>query len=120
MYFRTMQFRRLLPNALTMGNLLSGVLVIVGLFIWPFGGQMNSINNDSLLEFGALSTSLYGQGMLTLSWIWILGQVCDLLDGMAARWTQTSGPMGVQLDSMADLVSSGVAPAVVGIAFMHA
>jgi CDP-diacylglycerol--serine O-phosphatidyltransferase len=120
MYFRTMQFRRLLPNALTMGNLLSGVLVIVGLIIWPLDGQINSMNGDQLLEFGALSPSLYGQGMLTLSWIWILGQVCDLLDGIAARWTKTAGPMGVQLDSLADLVSSGIAPSVVGIAFMHA
>ena len=119
MYFRTMQVRRYLPNALTMGNLLSGVLVIIGLFIWPYGAQLNEFQGAQISEIGALSQRLHGQGMLALALIWIAGQLCDLLDGIAARWAKTEGPMGIQLDSMADLVSSGIAPAVAGIAFLH-
>ena len=102
-----------------MGNLLSGVLVIIGLFIWPYGTQLNEFQGAQISEIGALSQRLHGQGMLALALIWIAGQLCDLLDGIAARWAKTEGPMGIQLDSMADLVSSGIAPAVAGIAFLH-
>ena len=39
---------------------------------------------------------------------------CDVLDGTVARWRQRSSPYGADLDSLADIVSFGVAPAVVG------
>lgn len=39
---------------------------------------------------------------------------CDVLDGSVARWRQRSSPYGADLDSLADIVSFGVAPAVVG------
>ena len=39
--------------------------------------------------------------------------VFDMLDGRAARWLGADSRFGVQLDSLADLVSFGVAPAVV-------
>src|SRR5436305_7978496 len=38
--------------------------------------------------------------------------VFDMLDGRAARWLGADSRFGVQLDSLADLVSFGVAPAV--------
>ncbi len=38
--------------------------------------------------------------------------VFDVLDGRIARWRQTSSPMGQELDSLADVISFGVAPAV--------
>lgn len=38
----------------------------------------------------------------------------DALDGMVARWRRRSSPLGADLDSLADVVSFGVAPAVVG------
>lgn len=39
--------------------------------------------------------------------------VCDGLDGSVARLTRTQSAFGVQLDSLCDMVSFGVAPAVV-------
>ena len=39
----------------------------------------------------------------------------DLLDGRVARWRHNASPMGRELDSLADVISFGVAPA--GIAF---
>ena len=39
--------------------------------------------------------------------------VFDMLDGRAARWLGADSRFGVQLDSLADLVSFGLAPAVV-------
>ncbi len=38
--------------------------------------------------------------------------VCDVLDGSVARWRHKSSPYGADLDSLADIVSFGVAPAV--------
>lgn len=40
--------------------------------------------------------------------------VCDAADGMVARWRHRSSPYGADLDSLADIVSFGVAPAVIG------
>jgi CDP-diacylglycerol---serine O-phosphatidyltransferase len=38
----------------------------------------------------------------------------DVLDGRIARWRQKSSGMGRELDSLADVISFGVAPAVIG------
>lgn len=42
--------------------------------------------------------------------------VFDILDGRIARWRQTSSAMGRELDSLADVISFGVAPAVLAYA----
>jgi CDP-diacylglycerol---serine O-phosphatidyltransferase len=42
--------------------------------------------------------------------------VFDYLDGRVARWRRKQSALGAQLDSLADLISFGVAPAVVGYA----
>ncbi len=44
-----------------------------------------------------------------------LAGLFDLLDGRIARWRHRASPMGRELDSLADVISFGVAPA--GIAF---
>jgi CDP-diacylglycerol---serine O-phosphatidyltransferase len=44
-----------------------------------------------------------------------LALVLDVLDGRIARWRHQASPMGRELDSLADVISFGVAPA--GIAF---
>jgi CDP-diacylglycerol--serine O-phosphatidyltransferase len=40
----------------------------------------------------------------------------DALDGRVARWRRENSPMGRELDSLADVISFGVAPAVIGYA----
>ena len=42
----------------------------------------------------------------------VASAVCDFFDGFAARLLKQSSPLGVQLDSLADMVSFGVVPAV--------
>ena len=44
-----------------------------------------------------------------------LAFIFDVLDGRIARWRHAASPMGRELDSLADVISFGVAPA--GIAF---
>jgi CDP-diacylglycerol---serine O-phosphatidyltransferase len=40
--------------------------------------------------------------------------VFDVLDGRIARWRQKTSGLGRELDSLADIISFGVAPAVIG------
>ena len=42
--------------------------------------------------------------------------VFDILDGRIARWRQKTSAMGRELDSLADVISFGVAPAVIAYA----
>lgn len=39
--------------------------------------------------------------------------IFDVLDGRIARWRQTTSAMGRELDSLADVISFGIAPAVI-------
>lgn len=41
----------------------------------------------------------------------VLALVFDVLDGRIARWRHRASPMGRELDSLADVISFGVAPA---------
>ena len=41
----------------------------------------------------------------------------DVMDGRVARWRHQSSPMGRELDSLADVISFGVAPAALAFAF---
>ncbi|WP_284614363.1 CDP-diacylglycerol--serine O-phosphatidyltransferase [Aquabacterium humicola] len=45
-----------------------------------------------------------------------LALVFDVLDGRIARWRQRSSAMGRELDSLADVISFGVAPAAIAYA----
>lgn len=55
-----------------------------------------------------------------LIWIWTamallpLAGLFDFFDGRVARWRRRHSALGAQLDSLADLISFGVAPAVLG------
>jgi CDP-diacylglycerol--serine O-phosphatidyltransferase len=46
-----------------------------------------------------------------------LALIFDILDGRVARWRQKASAMGRELDSLSDVISFGVAPAVVGYGF---
>ncbi len=41
-----------------------------------------------------------------------LALILDMLDGRIARLTKTEGPFGVEFDSLADVISFGIAPAI--------
>src|SRR5262245_57165279 len=49
---------------------------------------------------------IYGAGLLVVAAL-----VLDVLDGRIARWRHRASPLGRELDSLADVVSFGVAPA---------
>ena len=61
--------------------------------------------------FFAIISALNGEFILA-SWAIVVAGVFDGLDGAVARLTNTSSSFGVQMDSLSDVISFGVAPAV--------
>ena len=51
--------------------------------------------------------------LVTASFFVFTGIFFDFFDGLAARWLKAQSEVGLQLDSLADVITSGVAPAVV-------
>lgn len=70
----------------------------------------NSITILNLVS-GLISIYLSFQGFLYYAVLFILlGALFDFFDGLAARALEVNSKIGVQLDSLADLISFGVAP----------
>ena len=60
---------------------------------------------------GFLAIMNAGQGKIEMAaWFVILAAIFDSLDGVMARITRSSSKFGVELDSLADVVSFGAAP----------
>ena len=76
-----------MPNMLTLANLVAGALAVV----------VALRHHNYELSF----------------WLIVAAAVCDFFDGFAARLLKQQSPLGVQLDSLADDISFGLAPAVV-------
>ena len=81
-----------IPNAITSMNLLSGILGVI--------------------------CALDGRMDMALA-LMILAAVFDFFDGMAARALGVSGDIGKELDSLSDMVSFGVLPALMLMACMQ-
>jgi len=80
----------LLPSILTLGNLSCGFYALVAVY------------ND---EYVAAAVAI------------LLALVFDYLDGGVARMTGATSDLGIELDSLADLVSFGVAPGLLAYVF---
>ncbi len=83
---RDIPFRMLLPNILTLLAICSGLTAI-----------RFAIEGRIELSLGAI----------------ILAAILDGIDGRVARFLKSSSPFGAQMDSLADFVNFGVAPAMV-------
>lgn len=72
----------------------------------------NLITSCNLL-CGCMAIFFGLQGQVDLACIFIIaGAVFDFFDGMTARALGISGPIGKELDSLADAVSFGIAPSI--------
>ena len=73
----------------------------------------NAITSMNLLS-GCFATILALNGNFKTAFLCIIaGAVCDFCDGLAARALKAYSPMGKELDSLADMVTFGVAPAMI-------
>lgn len=115
---RRLRSLAILPTLITLGNLLCGFAAIhFGLrAMYDLGaGSATSLMpplNPSILERMLPSPLSVGAGLI------VLGMILDLFDGLIARVTRSTTNFGGQLDSLADVVTCGVAPATLMIAFM--
>ena len=82
-----------LPNLLTAGNLFCGFVALT-----------------KIVDADPNSLEYFGQIKLALAFI-LLACIFDLFDGRVARMAGVESPFGREFDSLADLVSFGVAPA---------
>lgn len=85
-----MSVKKHIPNAITCCNLFSGCI--------------------------SCTMAVQGEFVWALAFI-VLGAVFDFFDGMAARLLKVSSPMGVEMDSLADDVTFGFAPALMIFCF---
>lgn len=81
-----MNWKAFVPNTITLLNLCCGFVAIICAF-------------QEKLEYTAI--------------FMVLGAVLDFFDGMTARALGVTGELGKQLDSLADVVTFGVAPGVI-------
>ncbi|MCL6446156.1 MAG: CDP-diacylglycerol--serine O-phosphatidyltransferase, partial [Alicyclobacillus sp.] len=65
-----------------------------------------------VLGFLALLLATQGQGSRAALLV-VLGMALDGLDGRAARWLHAESQFGKELDSLSDIVTFGVAPALI-------
>ncbi|MDX1564581.1 MAG: phosphatidylcholine/phosphatidylserine synthase [Phycisphaeraceae bacterium] len=84
-----------LPTLLTLGNLLCGFAAIF------YAGRDPNVRHI----FPAFTPLSIAAGFI------FVGMVFDALDGRVARMTRNTSDLGEQLDSLADMVCCGVAPA---------
>ncbi len=98
-----------LPNLLTLGNLFCGCMAIAySLTALPYYTFKINAYGPPSYEW------VYGVRQLYFAGIFIvLGAVCDLLDGFTARALKVFSPIGKDLDSLADVVTFGVAPSMI-------
>jgi len=94
-----------LPTLVTLGNVLAGLLAISYL-VDAWGKPVGSPEQEHLWAKAA--------------WVIFIGMVCDALDGRVARLTGTASAFGAELDSLADVVTFGVAPALLAKSVAHA
>jgi CDP-diacylglycerol--serine O-phosphatidyltransferase len=91
----------LLPNLMTAGNLCCGFLAVLSVFY----GVMEASKNGT---YNFIEAKKYYEMAILL----IFGScIFDLLDGRMARLTGQDSPFGREFDSLADIVSFGMAPA---------
>ncbi|MBU4340312.1 MAG: CDP-alcohol phosphatidyltransferase family protein, partial [Euryarchaeota archaeon] len=70
----------------------------------------------ALLGFGSIIMTFSGQPDAALVLI-LAAVIADAADGAVARWSGC-GVLGANLDSLADIISFGVAPAVAALVFL--
>ena len=98
----------LLPNLMTAGNLVCGFAAALKIVE---GTLIKAAAADQGPEAMAHATELFVSKVHFAIWLILASCVFDLLDGRLARLGGTDSDFGREFDSLADIVSFGVAPA---------
>src|SRR3982751_2497532 len=109
-----------IPNLFTLLNLLFGCIAIVYIVqpgLVPLYNTADLTLMPDVTELGTQYISIPEQMFMASLFIG-LAAVVDFLDGFVARWLKASSAIGAQLDSLADVVSFGVAPSMIVYQFL--
>ncbi len=102
--------RAAIPNIFTLLNLFFGCMAIV----YALQNTIDIVYTKEGEQFVKLEENIY------LASIFIgLAGIADFLDGLIARLLKVPSEMGKQLDSLADVVSFGVAPGIILYQFLR-
>jgi len=97
----------LVPSLFTAMNILAGFYSLMatmsGFRLLGIGGAQQIKDAADRFDYAAMA----------IGWAF----VCDMLDGRIARMTKSTTEIGIQLDSLADIVSFGLAPAILAYAW---
>jgi CDP-diacylglycerol--serine O-phosphatidyltransferase len=105
-YVRSVYF---LPSLATLGNAVCGFAAI-----WVAGLDAGAVGHDRIALF------LYRYRFFAAAYLIFAAMLFDALDGRLARFTRHTTDFGGQLDSLADVISFGVAPAFLALSvFKH-
>lgn len=91
-----MNIKRIIPDTLTSCNLLCGSIAV-------FIATQNAIPEAFIWAFGFI----------------LAGAVFDFFDGMSARLLKAPSPIGIQLDSLADDITFGLAPSMMLFCYLR-
>jgi CDP-diacylglycerol--serine O-phosphatidyltransferase len=94
-----------LPSLATLGNVLCGFSAMYACTFAASGRE----SHDPIAQ------ALLGNPLLTACYLLIASAIFDVLDGRLARMTRHTTDFGGQLDSLADVISFGCAPAFIAV-----
>ncbi|KQM08203.1 MAG: hypothetical protein AL399_08620, partial [Candidatus [Bacteroides] periocalifornicus] len=93
-----LKLKRAIPNLITLLNLLCGAAAVTVVYTTLFFSRAGGLVAGIILIFA--------------------GAFFDFWDGLTARALRVQSPLGVQLDSLADLITFGFAPASLYVAIL--
>jgi len=99
-----------IPNLFTLLNLFFGCCAIVASFQ---SGTMASMDESGAMLIEIPEPIFYASLFIALAGL------MDFFDGFVARWLKVDAELGKQLDSLADVVSFGVAPSFIVFQFLR-
>ena len=103
MGIRDAKILKIVPNALTIGNSLCGFFAILYMLRAYYAPNADT----TLLVF------------VVSAWMIFAAMIFDALDGLAARAFNATSMTGIQMDSLSDMVTFGVAPATLVAIMTH-
>ncbi len=110
-----------IPNIITLLNLFFGCIAIVYILqpgLVPLYNTNDLVLTPDITDMGTQYISIPEQ-MFMASLFICLAAVVDFFDGFVASWMKAASPIGAQLDSLADVVSFGVAPSLIIYQFLR-
>lgn len=118
---RRLRSLAMVPTLMTLGNLICGFAAIHFALreLYDFGAGVTFVEQIATVPmkhkvFERMIPSFLSLGAFLI----LIGMVLDAFDGLIARVTRSTTTFGGQLDSLADVVTFGVAPATLMVAFM--